>query len=209
MKPLKEVHLCVIVTEKMAKRPAVEVVRLAIASGADMIQMREKEMSDREFKELALELREEVDPERALFIVNDRVAIARLVRADGVHVGQDDLPAPQAREIIGDEAILGVSTHSLEQARKAMEDGADYIGAGPVFPTATRGYTEGLGTDYLRRVAGEVNIPFLAIGGINLENIDEVIAAGCRRVAVCSAIISSDDIEGTTRRFKERLLGGK
>ena len=166
-------------------------------------------MPDHEFKELAEEMRKLTSDAGVLFIVNDRVGIAKLVEADGVHVGQDDLPAPDARKILGPEAVIGVSTHEMSQARRAPADGADYIGAGPVFPTKTKGYAEGIGTNYLRKLAAEHTIPFFAIGGISLENLDRVLEAGCRRVAISSAIIAADDPARAARQFKTRLTSTK
>jgi len=205
MKRIKDSPLCVIVTSSVAKHPPLETARMVIEGGADVIQLREKEMPDHEFKELAEQMRKLTADAGVLFIVNDRVAIARLVSADGAHVGQDDLPASEARKILGPDAVIGVSTHEMSQAREALEDGADYIGAGPVFPTRTKGYTEGIGTDYLRALAAEYPLPFFAIGGISLDNLDQVIEAGCRHVAVSSAIIAADDPARAAREFKKKL----
>jgi len=206
MKSISQAHLYVLVTGAVARRPVLDVVHMAIDGGADVIQLREKEMPDREFLRLAEQIRPICRDAGVIFIVNDRVAISRLAGADGVHVGQDDLPAPAARKILRSGKILGVSTHTIAQARKAQADGADYIGVGPIRPTHTKGYEKGVGTEFIRQVKGEVTIPFFAIGGITLDVLDEIIAAGCARVAVGSAILAAKDVTAAARRFKERLV---
>ena len=138
-------------------------------------------------------------------IINDRVKVAREVNADGVHLGQHDMSITETREIIGNEKIIGVSTHNIIQARQAQEDGADYIAIGPVYPTTTKDYEASIGLEVIQEISGEISIPFLAIGAITLENLDEVLNAGASRVAVCSAIISSQDILSTTKEFKNKL----
>jgi len=205
MTNISDVQLYVLVTESVAKRPTRDVVRMAIDGGADAIQLREKEMPDDRFLHLAEELRSICREAGVLLIVNDRVAISRLAGADGVHVGQDDLPAPEARKILRPDKILGVSTHSIEQARQAVAQSADYIGVGPVYPTETKGYEEGVGLDLVRQAAAEIDIPFFAIGGIALERLDEVIAAGCTRVAVSSAVIAAEDVTAAAKQFKAKL----
>ncbi len=128
-----------------------------------------------------------------LFIVNDRPDIARLSEADGVHLGQDDLPIKDARRILGPDAIVGVSTHSLEEVRQAVLDGATYIGVGPTFPSATKAFDDFPGVDFVRAALDETSLPAFAIGGINLGTIAAVTAAGARRVAVSHAIARAED----------------
>jgi thiamine-phosphate pyrophosphorylase len=205
---LRSSRLYVLVTAAIARRPAEEVTRLVLAGGADIIQLREKELSDRDYLELARRVCTAVHAAGKLFIVNDRVVIARLVGADGVHLGQDDLPAPEARKIVGAEMLIGVSTHGISQARQAVADGADYLGVGPIYPTATRGYEKGLGVEYIKEVVAEgIAVPFFAIGAIDLRNLDEVLAAGARGVAVSSAICRARDITAVTADFQRRLHG--
>jgi thiamine-phosphate pyrophosphorylase len=146
----------------------------------------------------------------ALFIVNDRLDLALAVGADGVHVGQDDLPAPLARRLLGSHLILGVSTHDLTQAAAAAGAGADYIGFGPMFGTRSKetGYTP-RGTAMLREVRDTVRIPIVAIGGITLENIGEVVAAGADAPAVISAVAGAPDVTAAARSFRERILAAK
>lgn len=206
---LQPARLYVLVTEALAKgRKALDVAAAAIRGGADVVQLREKERPDRELLVLARQLRELTASAGTLFIVNDRCDIARLTNADGVHLGQDDLPVPEARKLVGREFIIGVSTHSVEQAEKAEAEGADYVGVGPTFPTRTKPGVEAVGLDYVREAARTLKLPAFAIGGIDLTNVAEVVAAGAARVAVCSAIIGADDVEGAARKLKEALQTG-
>ena len=202
---LHRMRLYVLISGKIAARSVNETARLVIDGGADAIQLREKTISDDELISLAGEIRDITAKRGTLLIINDRVRVAREVNADGVHLGQHDMSMTEAREIIGNEKIIGVSTHNITQARQAQEDGADYIAIGPVYPTTTKDYEPSMGLEVIQEISREMNIPFLAIGAITLENLDEVLKAGASRVAVCSAIIGSDDIALTTRRFKEKL----
>ena len=175
---------------------AEELKRLAqslVAAGADAIQLRDKTLADRELLERARLLREATAGGPTLFIVNDRADVARLARADGVHVGQEELSVKDARTIVGPDALVGVSTHSIEQARQAVLDGANYIGVGPVFPSETKRFEKFPGLDLLRAVAAEIRLPAFAIGGINAANVGEVMATGVDRVAVGSAVAAADD----------------
>ena len=205
MDRLRAMRLCVLVGHPRLELTALEAARAAVAGGADMIQLREKSLSDRELHRLAQEVRDLTGDAGRTFIVNDRPDIARLVDADGVHVGRDDLPIAAAREIVGPHKIVGVSTHDIEQARQARAEGADYIGVGPVYPTETKGYSEGVGLAYVRQVASEIDLPFLAIGSIRLDRLDEVMDAGARAVAVCAAVVCAQDPAAAARSFKERL----
>jgi thiamine-phosphate pyrophosphorylase len=143
----------------------------------------------------------------AYFIVNDRLDLALAVNADGVHLGQDDLPPMAARAALGPGKILGVSTHSLEQAIRAAEEGADYLGIGPIFPTATKptGYAA-VGCDTIREVQVRTDLPLVAIGGITVHNVGEVIRAGAAGVAVISAIAGAEDVTRATREFLAAIL---
>ena len=140
-----------------------------------------------------------------LLIINDRPDVAALCGADGVHVGQDDLPVADARRIVGAGRLVGVSTHTLAQARPAAADGADYIGVGPMFATATKDAGPVAGPQLLRQVAAEVPLPHVAIGGITADNVAQLVAAGARRVAVCSAVIAAADPQAAARAIVEQL----
>ena len=180
-------------------------VALSIKSGVDIVQLREKNTTSKRFIYLAQRIRELTSHFGAAFIVNDRVDIAKISNADGVHLGQDDIPVSNAREILGDNAIIGVSTHCPEHAKKAITDGADYIGVGPVFKTPTKPSKDPVGLEYVKWAADNVNIPFFAIGSIDTANIKEVVEAGAKRVAVIRAIMYADDIESNCKILKSAL----
>lgn len=180
-------------------------VALSIKSGVDIVQLREKNTTSKRFIYLAQRIRELTSHFGAAFIVNDRVDIAKISNADGVHLGQDDIPVSYAREILGDNAIIGVSTHCPEHAKKAITDGADYIGVGPVFKTPTKPSKDPVGLEYVKWAADNVNIPFFAIGSIDTANIKEVVEAGAKRVAVIRAIMYADDIESNCKILKSAL----
>lgn len=204
---LHKIRLYVLISSKIAVKSVKETARLVIDGGTDAIQLREKTISDSEFKSLAIEVRDSAAKKGTLFIVNDRVNIARELNADGVHLGQQDMNVSDARDIIGNEKIIGVSTHNIVQARKAQKEGADYIAIGPVYPSSTKDYEPPVGLKVVQEILKEINIPVFAIGAITLENLDEVLKAGASRVAVCSAIINSKDTLSTTKEFKNKLSG--
>ncbi len=174
-------------------RSLVEVVRAAVGGGAGAFQLREKNLETRELTALAAELCEVVRASGALFLVNDRADVAAAVDADGVHLGQDDLPVEAARRLLGPGKLIGVSTHSLAQAREARERGADYIGVGPVFTTVTKPEAVAMGLSLVSQVSAGVDLPSVAIGGIDAANIKEVLRAGARRVAVVRAVAGAAD----------------
>jgi len=204
---LNRTRLYVLISSNIATKSVTETVRLVIDGGADAIQLREKTISDNEFTSLASEVRNITTKSGALLIINDRVHVAREINADGVHLGQHDMSALEARNIIGNEKIIGISTHSIIQARQAQKDGADYIAIGPIYPTRTKDYEPSIGIEVLQKISEAIDIPFIAIGAITLENLDEVLNAGASRVTVCSAIIGSKDIYSSTKRYKEKLNG--
>ncbi|HYA11739.1 MAG TPA: thiamine phosphate synthase [Thermodesulfovibrionales bacterium] len=199
--------LCFITDSKISDLSYEEMTLKVLTGGVRWVQYREKERSRRKIYEKAVRLRRIAKDYNALFIVNDFVDIAICVNADGVHLGQDDLPLKEARKIIGKHRIIGISTHSLEQAIEAEKNGADYIGFGPVFHTLTKDAGEPRGINTLREVKNHTKIPIVAIGGISLENIRSVLDTGVDAVAIASAILSGD-IGENTRRFMV-LLSGK
>jgi thiamine-phosphate pyrophosphorylase len=168
-------------------------IEQAAQGGVDVVQMREKDKTDRERIERARHLRECTRKAGVLFIVNDRPDIARIVQADGVHLGQDDLPVAAARRVLGAEALIGVSTHTVEQVRQAVLDGADYIGVGPTFPSTTKAFDELAGLEFVRAAMAETSLPAFALGGIQLSNVRDVVAAGATRIAVSAALATADD----------------
>jgi thiamine-phosphate pyrophosphorylase len=174
----------------------------AAAGGVDIVQLREKELSDRALWERALQVRKWTRAAGILFIMNDRPDLARLVEADGVHLGQDELPVKEARRVVGPDALIGVSTHNIDQLRQAILDGADYVGVGPTFPSGTKEFGELAGLDFVRQASAETSLPAFVIGGINADNIRQAVAAGARRVAVSQAIGKADD----PRRVAQNLV---
>ncbi len=182
--------------------------REALAGGADVIQLREKGIHDAEFLALAAELRKLTDEMGKLLIINDRADIAAMVGADGVHLGQHDLPIAETKRLLRPGAIVGRSTHTVAQARAAMLEGADYIGVGPMYETQTKISAETgplVGPDLIRQLKDQISIPMVAIGGINVDNVGEVISAGAQCVAVCSSICSADDPKAAAAAFKKRI----
>lgn len=181
-----------------------EVLEAVIAGGGHIIQLRDKEASPREFYAMAQRFRERTRAAGILLIINDYLDIALAVDADGVHLGQDDLPLEAARRL-APELIIGRSTHSLEQALEAQAGGADYVNIGPIFPTGTKEHSTALGSDAIRTIAPHLYIPFTVMGGINLSNIDEVVAAGARRIAVVTAVTQADDMVAAVRALRARI----
>lgn len=203
---LAGVNLYVIADRKICEDRWIEdVVIRAIEGGAQMIQFRDKESSDRDFFELASALQNICEIRKIPFIINDRVDIARYLKVDGVHLGQDDLPPRIARKILGSSKIIGISSENIDQAKEAEKQGADYVGVGPIFDTLTKKIEKPIGLEIIGQAKEHLKIPFFPIGGINLENIDQIISAGSRRIAVVSAVISADDVKSTTRNFLEKI----
>lgn len=191
----KQWMLCVLVTEGLCRRPWLEVVRESIEGGADCVQLREKSLGDGELLTRARMLVELCRARGVDVIINDRVDIALASGADGVHLGQNDMPVREARKITGDRLLIGVSTSNIEEARRAQQDGADYCGVGPMFATATKQKDVIVGTAYLREyVSHEPKmLPHLAIGGITVENVGELVEAGVRGISVSSCVCESDE----------------
>ena len=206
MKSADDIHLYCFTPGPFSKgRDPLAVVEAEICGGADVIQLREKQMSKRDRLELGMKVRELTRSHGVMFIVNDDVDLALILEADGVHLGQDDIPIQFARPLMG-EKIIGVSTHSLEQVREAVDAGADYIGFGPIFGTNTKEDTEPVvGVELLSKVKDICPIPYVAIGGITRENLVEVMEAGCNRVAIISDILTANNIEEKCREIKRQL----
>jgi thiamine-phosphate pyrophosphorylase len=177
----------------------------AAAGGADVIQLREKGLPDRELLSRAREVREWTRMAGILFMVNDRPDMARLVDADGVHLGQDDLSVKDARRIVGPDLLIGMSTHTPEQVRQAVQDGADYLGAGPVFPSKTKAFNQYPGLEFVRAAAELTSLPLFALGGITAASAEQVVRAGVRRIAVSAAVAQADDPELAARDLRAAL----
>jgi thiamine-phosphate pyrophosphorylase len=189
------------------------VVEAAITGGVDAVQVREKHRSAREQLVAARELRDMTAPADVALLVNDRVDVAVASEADGVHLGDDDLPVEVAREQLGAEAIIGRSVSTVEEAREAESAGADYLGVGAVYRTDSKDDVpeeeQGIGLDTVRAIDEAVDIPFVGIGGITPENAEDVAAAGADGVAVISAITQADDPAAATSTLAEAVQSGK
>lgn len=199
---LQQMHLYVLISRDLCRESLRTTARAVIAGGADAIQLREKNTPDGELLALAAELRELTDETGRLLIINDRPDIASLVGADGVHLGQHDLPVSEARKLLRPGAIIGRSTHSVTQARAAVNEGADYIAVGPMFETSTKQVAPPVGPELLRQVREQVARPVVAIGGITVENAPQVIEAGANCLAVCSACCQAEDPKAQARALK-------
>jgi thiamine-phosphate pyrophosphorylase len=176
-----------------------------IDGGVDLIQLRAKAHTPEEVATIATALHEITRRRGVPLVINDHPEIARSVQASGVHVGQDDLPIAEAREIAGPDCVIGKSTHSVDQAIRAFYEGADYIGFGPIFATPTKPDYAPVGLEDIRKVHDAVRIPIFCIGGIKLENLPEVIAAGARRAVIVSGLLLANDIALYARSAKELL----
>lgn len=188
----KRKSLYLITDRSIARLSNIEIARTAIAAGVRVIQLREKLLSKREIFRDAAAIKEITASGRVIFIVNDHVDIALAVDADGVHLGQHDLPLRDARKVLGSGKIIGISTHNLRQAVSAQEAGADYIGFGPMFPTRTKDAGRPKGLNALRQIRSRIRIPVVAIGGITCDNVRETRDAGADACAIASAVLRGD-----------------
>jgi thiamine-phosphate pyrophosphorylase len=204
MRPPRDWSLCLVTDRRLsAPRSIEDVVRAALRGGVTAVQLREKECATRDFVELARALKATLGPAGVPLVINDRVGVALAAGADGVHIGQSDMAYGDARRLLGPDAIVGLSVETLEQAERAASLDVDYLGVGPVFPTATKADAapawgiEGLAA--LRRASRHV---LVAIGGINRENVAAVMQAGADGIAVVSAICSAPDPEQAARELR-------
>lgn len=208
MAGLVDVRLYVLVDGRASHEEFVNFVDSLLTAGVHAIQLRDKKLSDRDLVERGQTLRDRISRfgVKTVFIMNDRPDLAVLGNADGVHVGQDELTVADVRKIVGPRKLIGVSTHSIEQARQAVRDGANYIGVGPTFASTTKDFAEFPGVRLLAEVANEIRLPAFAIGGITLENVDEVLASGIGRVAVSGAICNAGVPAEEIKKWKDRLV---
>ena len=204
MKCSKEAMLLYAVTDRawVGKQTLLEQVECAIKGGATCLQLREKDMPEDEFLAEALEVKKLCREYNIPFIIDDNVDLAIKCGADGVHVGQSDMEAGNARKLLGPDMIMGVSAQTVEQAVKAEKEGADYLGVGAVFSTSTKPDADDVSHEELKRICENVNIPVVAIGGISRKNIMELSGTGVDGVAIISAIFGSPDIEEECRKLK-------
>lgn len=193
----------------MTHRTHEEIAQAAVRGGACAVQLRDKRASDEELRPIAERIRDLCRAAGVLFIVNDRVELAARVDADGVHVGDEDMPVAKAREILGPERIIGRSADNVEEALRAQAEGADYVGLGPVYTTGTKANAGApIGPETIAAAKKVVSIPIVAIGGITAANIDAVIAAGADAVAVISAVVCAPDMEEVVRELVGRFATG-
>jgi len=221
MKPLSECRLYAFVDQTSLRgRAPDEVARQLCRGGTDLIQLRAKQSSLEEISRMARAILPITRASAVGLVINDHFSIAREVGAEFCHLGQEDffgagyshisqLSSPcrarTKRRRVDPQLRIGLSTHAPEQARRALDAAADYLAIGPVYATGTKPNAKPVTLDYVRWAAANVSIPWFAIGGINLDNVEEVVAAGARRICVVSAILNSDDIAATCRRFRDRL----
>jgi thiamine-phosphate pyrophosphorylase len=193
----------IVITDTAAKhRPHVDLATLAVAGGADAIQYRDKHSSMRQVLQTARHLRDICHRANVALIINDRIDVAMAVDADGVHLGQNDVPIAVARELLGADKLIGGSASTLEEARQVEQDGADYIGCGHIFPTQSKDKPyPARGTDFLREVCADVKIPVIAIGGITIDNAPQVLAAGASGIAVIGTVSHAPDPREATRKL--------
>ncbi len=201
-------ELCVI-TDRASSNglSEAEVAKLAYSGGADIVQLRMKNIDGKEMLEQARKIKAFSEQYAKFFIVNDRIDIAILSEADGVHLGQSDIPLKEARDLLGEDKIIGVSVHNVREAIDAESDGADYVSVGSIFKTNTKDDAHhGQGLDAVFTVKEAVGIPVMAIGGINRGNVQDVIRAGADGVAIASAIVSQPDIRAAAHEIRDMIL---
>ncbi|MFN7251196.1 MAG: thiamine phosphate synthase [Anaerobacillus sp.] len=204
---MRDFKLYAITGEEFHKgRELVQVMEEAIIGGVDIIQLRDKNSSKKEVLEKAKLLKGLTEKYNIPLIINDHIDVALAVDADGIHIGQDDLPLLEARKILGGNKIIGISTHKIEEAREAEVNGADYIGVGPIFPTKSKvDVVDPVTTKYIEEVVKEIKIPFVAIGGIKLHNVDQVLNAGATRICAISEIVGNENVTKACQLFIKKI----
>ena len=189
----------------LRNRDLIQSVEAAIQGGATIVQLREKNCSSLDFYNLAVKLKEVTSKYDVPLIINDRLDIALAVKADGLHIGQEDLPLTVVKEIVGDDMIIGVSTNTLEEALLAEKQGADYVGIGAVYPTDTKLDADYVTLDDLRLIRKAISIPIVGIGGINEENVVNIMGTDIDGVAIVSAILGKQDIKHATKEMLQKM----
>ncbi|MBI3601633.1 MAG: thiamine phosphate synthase [Candidatus Omnitrophica bacterium] len=206
-KRLKNANLYLILDRQvLSYRDLLKALKPAVRGGVDLVQLRDKNGSAKDILDFCRQARK-ITAGKALFIVNDRVDLALLADADGVHLGQEDIPYAQARGLMGPQAIIGVSCQRLEQVKEAQRQGADYIGFGSVFKTQTKPERKCMNLELLNRVLEMTKIPVFSIGGISRSNLSQLTAQGVRRVAICRDILLAQNIKETVASLKNMLRG--
>jgi len=204
---LFDLSLYLVTDRSLSKGRSIEwIVEEAVKGGVTMVQLREKQSNTREFAELAIRLKQQLQPIGIPLIINDRLDIALAANADGLHIGQNDMPYPVARHLLGRDKIIGLSVENMEQVQEANSLDADYIGISPVFSTNTKTDTRTpFGLDGIRKAAVITSHPTVAIGGVNETNAGQIIRAGASGIAVVSAIMSADDPMKAAQRLKQQI----
>jgi thiamine-phosphate pyrophosphorylase len=195
MEVFKSAGLYLVTSSELSNYPTLEVIERSLKSGCKLFQLREKNLTKDEYKELAFQARVLADRYGAIFIVNDHADVALEVGADGVHLGQDDMSVKDARKILGHEFIIGVSTHNSDEVIKAQNEGADYINIGPVFPTSTKPDVISLGLDEIKSIIPNVKVPFTFMGGIKLQNIESLKSFKPAAVAMITELTRAESVE--------------
>ena len=202
----KDLKLYLVTDSEILKdRDFYKCIEDAIKSGVTMVQLREKNADGKEFLEKAIKLRKLTNKYNTTFVINDRIDIAILVDADGVHIGQSDIDAVSARKLLGDNKIIGVSARNIEEAKIAKENGADYLGIGAMFSTSTKMDAKLVSFDTLEEITNEVDLPFVLIGGITLDNVERLKKFNPDGYALVSAILDADNISKRVREWYERI----
>jgi len=202
--------LCLVADAEAAKgRYLLNLIEKAVNSGVTLVQLRAKELQTREFLQLARQTAELLKGKSIPLIINDRIDIALACGAEGVHLGQEDIPLPYARKILGKKKRIGISVNAVNEAEEAEKGGADYLGVGPVYYTPSKRDLKAiLGPSGLKVIRERVKIPILAIGGINAENATDVMSCGVDGIAVISALMEAEDIAGATKELLQKINKG-
>lgn len=204
---LNNLFFTLITDRNHCKQPFIDTISLALKGGVKTVQLREKGLATHELYSIACKLRKITSEFKANLIINDRVDIALAVEADGVHLGWQSLPFPVVRRLVGSERLIGVSTHNRQEALQAQEYGADYITFGPVFDTPSKaGLLKPTGVEEIQKLKNEIDLPIVAVGGINEKNVESVLNGGADGIAVISSIMQADDPEGTARCLCNKII---
>jgi thiamine-phosphate pyrophosphorylase len=198
---LKEIDFYLVTDSELSKKGTLSDVKEAVEAGCKIVQYREKNRSTREMISEAAETKR-ICSDKAIFLVNDRIDVALAVGADGVHIGQDDMPIGTARKLLGENKIIGLTVHNIDEAIEAEKRGANYIGLSPIFDTATKKDAgDGIGPEKIQEIKNAIRIPIVAIGGINNENCESVVQNGADSLVAISAVICSEDVKSEIKSF--------
>jgi thiamine-phosphate pyrophosphorylase len=202
---LKEIDFYLVTDSGLSKEGTLSDVKEAVEAGCKIVQYREKNRSTKEMVSEAAEIKR-ICSDKAIFLVNDRIDVALAVDADGVHIGQDDMPIETAKRLLGENKVIGLTVHNTDEAIEAEKKGADYVGLSPIFDTATKKDAgDGIGPDKIKEVKNAIKIPVVAIGGINKENCESVIQNGADSLVAISSVICSDNVKNEIKNFIDTI----